>query len=89
MFEEIFEYFSINNPIGINRGLLALSIITQLFFLLSTITFLSLLIWSSVLFRRQKKLDPLNRKYLPRVRGFSLAFVLVAIGFVLSVWYLS
>ena len=89
MFEKIIEFFSINNPIGINRGLLALGIITQCFFLLTAIAFLSLLNWSTVLFRRQKKFDPSNRKYLPRIRGFSIAFVLASIGFALSVWYLS
>ena len=89
MFEKFIEFFSINNPVGINRPLIVMASVTQWFFLLSSVTFLGLLIWSIILYVREKKLDTAKPRFLPRVLGFSSALILTVIGLALSLVYLS
>ncbi|NHJ87767.1 MAG: hypothetical protein FK734_20060 [Asgard group archaeon] len=87
MIRELWHEFTINNPI--NTGLLILGVTYQWFFLLTTLTMLSLLIWSIILFTRIRKQNPTSEKYLPRVIGFTCGFVLAAVGLTLGLIYLS
>ena len=86
LFEIIFDPFSIINNIQLTWQA---SDILQLFFLIISAVFLGLLIWTIVLFVRERKKDPSSRRYLPRLLGFSFALLLSVVGLTLSLqWYI-
>ena len=63
----------------------------QYFFLFTSAIFLGLLVWTIVLFVRERKKDPSSRRYLPRLLGFSFALLFSVVGLILSlqwsIWY--
>ena len=98
MFEKLFEYFSINNPIpypsstppsSLPSWYFPVIMTTQISSVLFSACFLGLLIWSIILFIRNKKHDPTSQKFLPRVLGFSFALALSVIGLALTFVYLG
>ena len=61
----------------------------QYFFLFTSAIFLGLLVWTIVLFVRERKKDPSSRRYLPRLLGFSFALLFSVVGLILSLqWYI-
>jgi len=89
LFEKAIEYFSINNPIPYPRWIFRVTLTTQIFSVFFSACFLGLLIWSIVLFLRNKKLNSTSRTFLPRILGFSFALALSIIGLALSFVYLG
>ena len=87
MFEETFTQLIIIN--AINSNLIILVGIFEYLLLFSALAFIGLLIWSSVLYSKEKKLNPTSKKYLPRVIGFSYGFILAVIALLLFFIYLS
>ena len=87
MIKKIIEFFSLNNimePTWVDY----LEAFFQFFFLFTSAIFLGLLVWTIVLYVREKKKDPFSRKYLPRLLGFLFALLLSVIGLTLSLqWY--
>ena len=83
MFDFISDYFSINNPEL--EWPFYLYAAFQILLLVSSVTFLSLFIWSLVLFIRERKLDPLSRRFLPRLLGFLFAMLLCVVGVTLAI----
>ncbi|MBN1330920.1 MAG: hypothetical protein JXA54_15720 [Candidatus Heimdallarchaeota archaeon] len=72
---------AINNPQDYNFIKLVNSIYLSLLFL--GIIFMSLMIWSAVLYSRERKANFESRKYLPRVIGFSISVLLVILAMIL------
>jgi len=83
MLEFISEYFSINNPEV--EWPIYLYGAFQILLLVSSVTFLSLFIWSLVLFIREKRIDSTSRRFLPRLLGFLFAMLLCVAGLTLAI----
>jgi hypothetical protein len=83
LFQEFITYYIIQNPVAINpyHKLLSTLFLGGSIF---SIIFLGLFVWSFVLFLQVKKLDSASNKFLPRVLGFSFAFVLAFVCFILG-----
>jgi len=88
----ILDYYSLNN-ISQPGWETFLTDYTQFFFYFTSLVFLGLLIWSVVLYVREKKKNPSSRKYLPRLLGFLFALLLSIVGMIFGlywyVWFLS
>ena len=83
----LLDYFSINN-ISQPTWEDYLEAFFQYFFLFTSAIFLGLLVWTIVLFVRERKKDPTSRRYIPRLLGFLFALLLSVIGLTLSLqWY--
>ena len=92
MIKKIIEFFSLNNimePTWVDY----LEAFFQFFFLFTSAIFLGLLVWTIVLYVREKKKDPFSRKFLPRLLGFLFALLLSVVGMIFGlywyVWFLS
>ncbi|NPD90552.1 MAG: hypothetical protein HGN29_17710 [Asgard group archaeon] len=86
LIEIIFDFLFIINNIQLTWQAID---VFQIFFLIISIVFLGLLIWTIILFVREKKKDPLSRRYLPRLLGFLFALLLSVIGMTFSLqWHI-
>ena len=88
LIEIVFDYFSIDN-ISQPTWQDYLTAFLQYFFLITSVVFLGLLVWTIVLFVREKTKDPTSRRYLPRLLGFLFALLLSVVGLTFSLqWYI-
>ena len=85
LIEILFDFLFIINNIQLTWQVID---VFQIFFLITSIVFLGLLVWTIVLFVRERKKDPTSRRFLPRLLGFIFALLLSVIGLTLSLqWY--
>ena len=86
LIENILDFFSIINNIQLTWRAID---IFQIIFLITSGIFLGLLIWTIVLFVRERKKDPTSQRYLPRLLGFLFALLLSVVGLTFSLqWYI-
>jgi len=85
MLEEVIHFYIIQN-IQKPHWLFRLDFSLRILISLAVPIFLGLLIWSIVLYIREKKIVSTSRKYLPRLLGFSFALALSIISCVLFYW---